>query len=1319
MQPIQPLALATALVLTFAAGDASGQVFRRGAKPPTAPETQMPDAAELEQRMLDRLGRGTKERAGATTDDGVQVVFQSGHSQDITVTAISADGRYAASGSSDGMVKLWDVASGQELRTYTGVGWTGPDRLGITTDNQRAFIADGMTLRFFDVQSGAKLSEYSAQMGQYALSGDARLLAVRGADRQQQKTVVIDTTDGRAVWTIPGSGIQDPQAMSADGKTLITRHTDIGVSSSLFRPNVTAKSQIQIWDVGAGKPRGQLHFGDDSIFAKAPMLTLSPDGKRAFAVSPATSAKGIASIGVYDTDSGALATTIALPAGTQLHWNNALSFSPDHRSVAVRTTDGQMGGDKVVLLDIETGQITAELKATAIGFGKDGGTVVLGLPGTGAPVIRELASGRETALAGGIAPVTAVTPLRDGSMVVAAMGLGPARVWDLATGTLVHSLACPGGSAAVTATASPIGSEAATGCSDGSVWLWDTRSGQTVRQLAPPLTEQYAFARVQFLPDGRRVVVGIKDQLSVRSVATGEMLLSITLPAAQLPSTMTNPMAAFPGAKDASTIKLGGMHKQFAEAMKKAQEEMQASIEENREQMEGMQEASSWMQAFAMHPGGKLLAVARAYDISVWDVDTGQMTRMLAGPGVKPPAAASEPQADPMAAMMESMMSGQRLSRKERKQLEKQMRELSKAGPMVRDPLASIDEIQDAYGMTAGAEHLVFNPDGRLLAVGVTGNQLWDVIGGAKLDAPKANRSGWVSPQAAQESAEEMMDQMLGNPMTQSSAAAFSPDGSIGAQGIANSIKLWDVQSGKEIAILTGHTSEVRSLAFTADGRELLSGGDDGALRIWSMSSRSEVAALIALGERDFVSVTPDQFYRASKTRIKGIAFRVKGEMYPFEQFDLRFNRPDILLERLGRATGDAVRSYRNSYQRRLRKMGLDESRLAMSFQVPEVRIESKGVPVSTSDTTLTLDVTASDAAFALDRLNLFINDVPLYGTQGLVVEGDAKMVQRSIRVPLVPGRNKIQVSALNKEGTESLKQTVYTTSTGAFPAQDIYVVAIGVSQYKNSAYNLRYAAKDAGDLLAAYQAAESPRSRGAIHVLAITDENATRDQIRRAKEWLAQAKPNDLAVVFAAGHGMTDTESNYYFGTHDIDPQDPAGRGLPYEDFEGLLDGIAPLQKLLLIDTCFSGEIDKEEPVTVAQADNAEGAVKMRSFKAKRGITVTADDSASGTAQLSTDVLRFQQDWFADLRRGTGAFVISSASGNEYALEGEKWSNGVFTYALLQGLKNAQADSNNDRAITVSELQAYVIDQVRSLTQGGQNPTVRRENLDYDFIVY
>ncbi len=322
--------------------------------------------------------------------------------------------------------------------------------------------------------------------------------------------------------------------------------------------------------------------------------------------------------------------------------------------------------------------------------------------------------------------------------------------------------------------------------------------------------------------------------------------------------------------------------------------------------------------------------------------------------------------------------------------------------------------------------------------------------------------------------------------------------------------------------------------------------------------------------------------------------------------------------------------------------------------------------------------------------------------------------------MPLVPGRNKVQVSAFNSEGVESLRQTLYTQATGDPVRADIWLVTIGVSRYQNSHYELRFAAKDASDvaaLLSSRYGADG--SAGAAHVLALNDEKATREGVRTARAWLQRARPQDMAVIFVAGHGITDPDQNYYFGTYDIDAAHPSANGLPFEEFENLLDGIAPLKKLLLVDTCFSGEIERDEPSAVATVPGA-GSVTMRAFGAMRGINVQADDTAGTSLTSGLPVYaRSQQEWFADLRRGTGAAVISSASGNEYALEGEQWHNGVFTYAVLDGLKNGKADRNGDGVVTVSELEAFVIEAVRTLTQGRQNPTVRRENLDYDFVVY
>ena len=57
-------------------------------------------------------------------------------------------------------------------------------------------------------------------------------------------------------------------------------------------------------------------------------------------------------------------------------------------------------------------------------------------------------------------------------------------------------------------------------------------------------------------------------------------------------------------------------------------------------------------------------------------------------------------------------------------------------------------------------------------------------------------------------------------------SVAFSPDGSILASGSwDNTIKLWEVASGRELRTLTGHTSWVMSVAFSPDGSILASSG--------------------------------------------------------------------------------------------------------------------------------------------------------------------------------------------------------------------------------------------------------------------------------------------------------------------------------------------------------------------------------------------------------------------------------------------------------------------------------------------------------------
>jgi len=78
------------------------------------------------------------------------------------------------------------------------------------------------------------------------------------------------------------------------------------------------------------------------------------------------------------------------------------------------------------------------------------------------------------------------------------------------------------------------------------------------------------------------------------------------------------------------------------------------------------------------------------------------------------------------------------------------------------------------------------------------------------------------------------------------------------------------------------------------------------------------------------------------------------------------------------------------------------------------------------------------------------VNDVPIFGIAGLPVsDRQSHNDEREIIVPLVPGANKIQVSALNQQGVESLRRTVYTQNSAAVAPGDIYVVAIGSADTK------------------------------------------------------------------------------------------------------------------------------------------------------------------------------------------------------------------------------------------------------------------------------
>jgi len=226
-----------------------------------------------------------------------------------------------------------------------------------------------------------------------------------------------------------------------------------------------------------------------------------------------------------------------------------------------------------------------------------------------------------------------------------------------------------------------------------------------------------------------------------------------------------------------------------------------------------------------------------------------------------------------------------------------------------------------------------------------------------------------------------------------------------------------------------------------------------------------------------------------------------------------------------------------------------------------------------------------------------------------------------------------------------------------------------------------------------------------------LTDENAGSENIQGLSSFLSGAKIDDVIIIFIAGHGVLGSDYTYYFASHDMDFNTPSNGGVAYESLENLLEGLRCRNKLLFMDTCHSGELDKEDVDVVAAKTKERGSVAFRST----GSIIQYKENGFGLQ----NTLELSKTLFGDLRNGTGATVIAAAGGSEFALEGVNSKNGLFTSCFIEGLRTRRADINRDRQYTVSEFQLYVGERVSNLSGGAQVPTSREENVMNDFRLF
>jgi uncharacterized caspase-like protein len=195
-----------------------------------------------------------------------------------------------------------------------------------------------------------------------------------------------------------------------------------------------------------------------------------------------------------------------------------------------------------------------------------------------------------------------------------------------------------------------------------------------------------------------------------------------------------------------------------------------------------------------------------------------------------------------------------------------------------------------------------------------------------------------------------------------------------------------------------------------------------------------------------------------------------------------------------------------------------------------------------------------------------------------------------------------------------------------------------------------------------------------------LADADANKDDILDGLDWIQkQTTSKDVAVILFSGHGINDSNGNYYYLPVEADVDRLKRTGVPFSDIKTTVSSIAG-KVLFFIDTCHSGNL----------------MAGRRAAGTERDIVGVINELASAE---------------------NGAVVFASSTGSQYSYEDPAWGNGAFTKALLEGLGGAAAYGQGGR-VTVNMLDLYLSERVKELTGGKQTPTTTKPPNVPDFPV-
>ncbi len=459
--------------------------------------------------------------------------------------AFSPDGRHVLTGHDDKIARLWDVATGKEVRRFTGHKHGAVLSVAFSRDGKQVLTgSEDQTACLWDTATGKVIRQLTGHMSfvtSVGFSPDSKVVLTLGDDKTAR---LWDVATGKEVRRFTGhkDGVVSA-AFSRDGKQVLTGGND---------------DIARLWDAATGKEIRRFNGDSRWIFSAA----FSPDGMRMLTVSndryvlwDLVTGKALRftrhtdkQLSVAFAPDGMQMLTGSFD-GTARLWNlvtgkgnrifhgghscpvRTVAISPDGKHVLTGSLETGAEEQTALLWDVATGKQIGKLKGHesdvwSAAFSPDGKQTLTGALDDTAR-LWDIATGKEIRrFTGHTNSVLSVAFSADGKQVLTASTDHTARLWDTATGKEIRQFTGHTGEL-FCAVYSPNGKQVLTASSDRTARLWDTASGKEIRIFNGHKNQVQAAA---FSPDSKYVCTCSADWTTrLWEAATGKEMVQLLI----------------------------------------------------------------------------------------------------------------------------------------------------------------------------------------------------------------------------------------------------------------------------------------------------------------------------------------------------------------------------------------------------------------------------------------------------------------------------------------------------------------------------------------------------------------------------------------------------------------------------------------------------------------------------------------------------------------------------------------------------------------------------------------------------------------------